>query len=197
MIFIYPASVSETCDKRIVPAVCKSIERFFLLQLQDAISSGELSFYRKWEGNKYGPLLMESIIKPSNTKMLLEGFNDDKPHKSQDQIDEEHDYMKKKYELEQNRFRHQKQQDHKNNVARNWDRQYKEETDILNREYQQKRDEERDKYQQNRDRIIDERENKKISQAEANYELKKNEFGYKQQMEFLKIWIKSKNIQIT
>jgi hypothetical protein len=103
MIFIYPASVSETCDKRIVPAVCKSIERFFLLQLQDAISSGELSFYRKWEGNKYGPLLMESIIKPSNTKMLLEGFNDERTQVEQDKLD----FQKKKWD-EEKKYREQK-----------------------------------------------------------------------------------------
>ena len=74
MIFVYPASVSENCDKRIVPAVCKSIERFFLLQLQDAFTSGVLTAKRVYEPTKgnYGPLLLESVNNYNDKQYLLE-----------------------------------------------------------------------------------------------------------------------------
>ena len=72
MIFIYPASVSENCDKRIVPAVAKCIERFFLFQLQDAIASGVLPLSRKWDGRNYGPILLECLNNYNKKQMLTE-----------------------------------------------------------------------------------------------------------------------------
>lgn len=74
MVFIYPAIVSENCDPRIVPAVAKSIERFFLVQLQDAFSSGVLTAKRKYEPGKgnYGPLLLESLNNYNRKQYLLE-----------------------------------------------------------------------------------------------------------------------------
>lgn len=74
MIFIYPASISENCDKRIVPAACKAIERFFLLQLQDALSSGVLSAKRNYDTSKgnYGPLLLESVNNYNKKQYLSE-----------------------------------------------------------------------------------------------------------------------------
>lgn len=72
MIFIYPASVSENCDRRIVPAVAKCIERFFLFQLQDAIASGVLPLSRKWDGRNYGPILLECLNNYNKKQMLTE-----------------------------------------------------------------------------------------------------------------------------
>lgn len=72
MIFIYPASVSENCDRRIVPAVAKCIERFFLFQLQDAIASGVIPLSRKWDGRNYGPILLECLNNYNKKQMLVE-----------------------------------------------------------------------------------------------------------------------------
>ena len=52
MIFIYPASVSENCDTKLVPAVCKSIERFFMVQIEDAFGSGILSVRKDYNSLK-------------------------------------------------------------------------------------------------------------------------------------------------
>lgn len=74
MIFIYPASVSENCDKRIVPAVAKCIERFFLVQLQDAFASGTLTAKRIYEPSKgnYGPILLECQNNYNDKQYLVE-----------------------------------------------------------------------------------------------------------------------------
>lgn len=74
MIFIYPASVSENCDKRIVPAVAKCIERFFLLQIQDAFASGTLTAKRIYEPSKgnYGPILLECQNNYNGKQYLVE-----------------------------------------------------------------------------------------------------------------------------
>jgi len=85
MYFIYPASVSENCDPRIVPAVAKCIERFFLVQLQDAMASGVLPLSRKWETSRqnYGGLLMECVKNFNKqqslceSKMLTEATHDE------------------------------------------------------------------------------------------------------------------------
>ncbi len=67
--FIYPASVSQNCDKRIVPAAAKCMERYFLIQIQDAIASGIISFKRVYKGQTYGPIVLES--KNYNSKKYL------------------------------------------------------------------------------------------------------------------------------
>ena len=72
MIFIYPASVSETCDKRIVPAVAKCIERFFLTQIADAMSDNVIPLSRKYKGTNYGPILMECVNNYNKSQMLTE-----------------------------------------------------------------------------------------------------------------------------
>jgi len=72
MIFIYPASVSETCDKRIVPAVGKCIERFFLTQIMDAMSDNVIPLSRKFTGNNYGPILMECVNNYNKKQLLTE-----------------------------------------------------------------------------------------------------------------------------
>ena len=72
MFFIYPASVSENCDPQIIPAVAKCIEKFFLIQIQDAIASGVLPLSRKWQGSNYGPLLLECVNNFNKKQMLTE-----------------------------------------------------------------------------------------------------------------------------
>ena len=72
MIFIYPASVSETCDKRIVPAVAKCIERFFLTQIADAMADNVIPLSRKYKGNNYGPILMECVNNYNKKQLLTE-----------------------------------------------------------------------------------------------------------------------------
>ena len=66
MIFVYPAFCSESCDKRILPAVCKCMERFFLLQIQDAMTSGVLNVTRRWEGGHYSQFLLEQLNNYNN-----------------------------------------------------------------------------------------------------------------------------------
>jgi len=72
MIFIYPASVSETCDKRIVPAVAKCIERFFLTQIMDAMSDNVIPLSRKYVGSNYGPILMECVNNYNKKQLVTE-----------------------------------------------------------------------------------------------------------------------------
>lgn len=122
MIFIYPASVSENCDKRIVPAICKSIERFFLIQIQDAIVSGEITFYRQWDGHRYGPLLMESLDNyNTKQKLLVEAHGYDYETNSREA--EEHEW--KRDEDERRRIKHrwdeEKHEMSKQKNQREWD----------------------------------------------------------------------------
>lgn len=74
MIFIYPCITSENVNRQIVPAATKCMERFFLLQLQEAFADGIISCKTKWESgkNKYGTLIIESKTNDDSTKVLTE-----------------------------------------------------------------------------------------------------------------------------
>jgi hypothetical protein len=62
MIFVYPALCSAKADRRIVPAICKALERFYLIHIAEAFVSGDLRVKTLWQPSKdvYGPLLLES-----------------------------------------------------------------------------------------------------------------------------------------
>lgn len=61
MYFIYPAAISENCDKKIAVAACKCMERFFLTQILDAFQSGNLRAKQEYNDSKkvYGPVVLE------------------------------------------------------------------------------------------------------------------------------------------
>lgn len=62
MIFVYPALVSNTVDKKIAPTVCKALEQFFLLHLAESFTSGTLRIKTVWDTRKdtYGSLVLEN-----------------------------------------------------------------------------------------------------------------------------------------
>ena len=64
MIFIYPALCSKNVDPRIVPAVARALERFYLINISEAFSNGTLRPKSKWQVNKgvYGPLVLEAFV---------------------------------------------------------------------------------------------------------------------------------------
>lgn len=74
MIFVYPCVTSENVNRQIVPAATKCMERFFLLQLQEAFSDGIIGCITKWMPgkNKYGPILTESKTNEDASKVLTE-----------------------------------------------------------------------------------------------------------------------------
>jgi len=62
MIFIYPAIVTENVDTKIVPAVSRTLEQFYLLHLQESFSSGNLRVKTIFNPSKgvYGSLILEN-----------------------------------------------------------------------------------------------------------------------------------------
>lgn len=76
MIFVYPALVSKNADWKVLPAILKIIERFFLLQLGQAFGSGTLRVKTEWDvrKNRYSELMLERL-KVDDDKVLLEIFN--------------------------------------------------------------------------------------------------------------------------
>lgn len=73
MFFMYPAAVSENCDRKIVAPACKCMERFFLTQIEDALSSGTLRLKQVFNSTKdvYDPIVLEAK-KLGNTKVIKE-----------------------------------------------------------------------------------------------------------------------------
>jgi len=79
MIFVYPAIISGSVDSKIAPAVAKTLEQYFLLHIQEAISNNDLRIASHWrqigkmsgEGT-YGSLSILTDGKIIREKPLLE-----------------------------------------------------------------------------------------------------------------------------
>lgn len=75
MFFIYPAAVSENCERKIIAPACKCMERFFLTQICDAFDSGNIRVKKYFHNNSYGPLVLESKIVKTKNSLLMEDEN--------------------------------------------------------------------------------------------------------------------------
>lgn len=75
MFFIYPAAVSENCERKVVVAACKCMERFFLTQICDSFESGTIRAKRYFKGDSYGPIVLESKIETKPSSLLMEDSN--------------------------------------------------------------------------------------------------------------------------
>lgn len=74
MIFVYPAIVSENVDSKIGPAVCKALEQYYLLNLAESFSSGNLRVKTTFDHSRgvYGMLALENK-RTFGMKVLTEG----------------------------------------------------------------------------------------------------------------------------
>lgn len=78
MFFIYPAAVSENCDRKIIAPACKCMERFFLTQLEDAFQSGIIRAKQKYDDSKktYGQIMIESKKETIDASKLIKESSD-------------------------------------------------------------------------------------------------------------------------
>src|SRR3972149_2303312 len=74
MVFIYPAAVSKNADESIAVAVAKALEIYYIYQISESLTSGELRIYSKYDLKKksYGPLIAENKL-----HVLTEGTRED------------------------------------------------------------------------------------------------------------------------
>ena len=74
MFFVYPAAVSQNCDRKIVAPACKCMERFFLTQIEDAFSSGILRAKQVYNSSKevYSPIMLEAKRNTSSKILITE-----------------------------------------------------------------------------------------------------------------------------
>lgn len=77
MIFVYPAIVSDTVDAKIGTAVCRTLEQYFLLHLQEAFQNRNIGIRTVWNGKGYGPLQVVAENATKAGKVLLESSNPD------------------------------------------------------------------------------------------------------------------------
>jgi len=107
MIFIYPAIVTENVDSKIVPAVARTLEQFYLLHIQESFSSGNLRVKSIFDPSRqvYGSLLLEN--KKVFGELLLESdtIQFDKPEQSnpKSEIIEKLDKDLSNYNIEANK----------------------------------------------------------------------------------------------
>ncbi len=68
MIFLYPAVVTETVDQKLVPAVLKTLEQFYLAHILEAMSNNVLRVKSIYDTSKknYGPLMLEAKREKGN-----------------------------------------------------------------------------------------------------------------------------------
>lgn len=73
MVFVYPCVTSENVNRQIVPAATKSMEIFFLYQLQSAFNDGVIRCVQKSDyANLPGPITFECTDKSNGKETLLE-----------------------------------------------------------------------------------------------------------------------------
>lgn len=71
---MYPAFVSENVDPKYTPAICASLERFFLLHIGESFQTGRLTLAAKYSLRKgtYGELFLEGKKEDLRDLVLLE-----------------------------------------------------------------------------------------------------------------------------
>lgn len=73
MVFVYPCVTSENVNRQIVPAATKSMEIFFLYQLQSAFNDGVIRCVQNPDyANLPGPITFECTDKSNGKETLLE-----------------------------------------------------------------------------------------------------------------------------
>lgn len=75
MVFVYPCIVSENVNRQVVPAASKSMELFFLYQLQSAFNDGIIHCKQVYDHGKEvpGAIIFESVTdKATKGEVLLE-----------------------------------------------------------------------------------------------------------------------------
>lgn len=74
MVFVYPCITSENVNRQIVPAATKSMEIFFLYQLQSAFNDGVISCTQRYDRSKRipGPIQFECTNKSTQGELLFE-----------------------------------------------------------------------------------------------------------------------------
>lgn len=75
MIFLYPALVSGTVEPKILPAIAKSLEKYFLLQIQEGLTSGTIRVKAEWDGKRYSELQLESKVVDGGSVLLEASVN--------------------------------------------------------------------------------------------------------------------------
>jgi len=81
MIFIYPAAISDTVDRRYLPGIIKTLELYLLHHIAEATANGEIRFYIKQNRvtGKFSQIQMEcidwDIESLGNSETLLENAN--------------------------------------------------------------------------------------------------------------------------
>ena len=106
MFFVYPAAVSQNCDRKIVAPACKAMERFFLTQIEDAFSSGILRAKQVYDPAKevYSPIMLEAK-RNTSSKMLIKEDSDPLTQLNDDLLDLPHlrySPSMTKYEISEN-----------------------------------------------------------------------------------------------
>ena len=106
MFFVYPAAVSQNCDRKIVAPACKAMERFFLTQIEDAFSSGILRAKQVYNPAKevYSPIMLEAK-RNTSSKMLIKEDSDPLTQLNDDLLDLPHlrySPSMTKYEISEN-----------------------------------------------------------------------------------------------
>ena len=74
MIFVFPAVVSKNVDEMKVPALCKSLELYFVYHIAESLQSNTLRVKSIWnvKGEYYGPIHLESFIELKDMTVLTE-----------------------------------------------------------------------------------------------------------------------------
>lgn len=74
MVFVYPCITSENVNRQIVPAASKSMELFFLYQLQGAFNDGVITCKQEYDRSRHipGAITFESVNKTTKSETLLE-----------------------------------------------------------------------------------------------------------------------------
>lgn len=76
MIFVYPVVCSNNVDNRILPAICRSLEKFYLSNICEAFSSGDLIPKSVWDPRRkvYGPVVLENYNN-GDSDIILESID--------------------------------------------------------------------------------------------------------------------------
>lgn len=78
MIFVYPTLVSKNVDWKVLPAILKVVERFFLVQIGQSFGSGSLRIKTEWDESKrkYSELMLENAKITDKEEVLFNFLNE-------------------------------------------------------------------------------------------------------------------------